>query len=348
MKLEIGSEKRFFDFVKNLTDTDTIALISHTDLDGIGAAKVVQGVLDANIVKFVNYEELTQSLVDELKNAAVTKVVFTDLFIGNEAFLRALEQFAEVLILDHHLAQKDWNSSRTTFLKCEDGYCASYLCYMFFSKMQDIKVLDWIVACACVSDYCHVKPSEWLSTVYTKYNDVFEQQGLYVRRDGPLWDLQELLSLAIIYYKDRKEGLKTVFSSIGMSYGDIGNLRVRGLDVKQEVQRLVDSYAKERVAFPGGYLFLFTPRFPCSSIVSTIVSAQEIDKIVITARPDPELDYYHVSVRRQDKKQDMSAFLKKLLHGLEDSDGGGHIPAAGGHFLKKDLHEFKRRLGIKA
>ena len=83
-------------------------------------------------------------------------------------------------------------------------------------------------------------------------------------------------------------------------------------------------------------------------MVSTIVSAQDVDKIIITARPDPELDYYHVSVRRQDKKQDMSSFLKQLLYGLEDSDGGGHVAAAGGHFLKKDLSEVKKRLGIQA
>ncbi|MEK6858629.1 MAG: hypothetical protein AABX53_01810 [Nanoarchaeota archaeon] len=348
MKLEIGSEKRFFDFVKNLTDTDTIALISHTDLDGLVAAKVANEVLDANIVKFVNYEELTQSLVDELKNAAVTKIVFTDLFIGNETFLRALEGFAQVLIIDHHITQKDWNSARTVFLKGEDGYCAGYLCYSLFSHIQSLEFFDWLVACSCVSDYCHIKTAEWLSSVYTKYNDVFEQRGLYVRTDGPLWDLQELLSLAIIYYKDLSRGLYTVFEGIGKTYGNIGSLRERALEVKSEIGRLVSLYNSERIPFPGGYFFLFTPRFPCSSMVSTIVSAQEIDKIVITARPDPELDYYHVSVRRQDKKQDMSAFLKKLLHGLEDSDGGGHIPAAGGHFLKKDLHEFKRRLGIKA
>lgn len=348
MKLELGSEKRFFDFIKGLNEEDIIALISHTDLDGITAARVTNEVIDADIVKFVNYEDLAQPLVDELQAKGVTKIIFTDLFIGKSEFLLALERFAHILIIDHHLSQKDWNSSKTVFLKGEDGYCAGYLCYRLFSQIQSLESLDWLVACSCVSDYCHIKTADWLSRVYETYDDTYQQEGLYVRRSGPLWDLQETLSLAIIYHKDRQQGLNTVFSSLGKTYGDIGALRDHALEVKQEINRLVNLYMKERVSFPGGYLFLFTPRFPCGSMVSTIVSAQDIDKIIITVRPDPELDYYHVSVRRQDKQQNMSDFLKRLLLGLEDSDGGGHVPAAGGHFLKKDLAEFKRRLGIKA
>lgn len=348
MRFEIGSEKRFFDFIEDLNEEDRIALISHTDLDGITAARVTNEVLDADIVKFVNYEELALPLVDELQAAGVTKIIFTDLFIGRSEFLFALERFAHILIIDHHLSQKDWNSQRTVFLKSEDGYCAGYICYRLFSQIQSLESFDWLVACACIADYCHIKTADWLSQIYLKYNDRFEQQGLYVRTDGPVWGLQETLSLAIIYHKDRKHGLNTVFSSIGKSYGVIGELRDHALEVKHEIERLLSLYAKERISFHGGYLFLFTPRFPCGSMISTIVSAQEIDKIIITARPDFELDYYHVSVRRQDKKQSMNDFLKKLLVGLDDSDCGGHVPAAGGHFLKKDLGEFKKRLGIKA
>ena len=68
MKLEFGSEKRFFDFIKELNDKDKVALISHTDLDGIVAAKVKNSVVDADIVKLLNYEELNDELVRYLKN----------------------------------------------------------------------------------------------------------------------------------------------------------------------------------------------------------------------------------------------------------------------------------------
>lgn len=347
MKLDIGSEKNFLDFINRLNDKDKIALVSHTDLDGLAAAKVVNKVVNADLVFFLNYEELAEPLVQKLKENKVTKVIFTDLYIGDKEFLQSLEEFAEVLILDHHLTKQDWNSERTTFIKGEDGYCAGYLCYYLFSKVQSIEQLDWLVACSCISDYCHIKTADWLTGVFLKYQDMFEQQGTYVRKNGPIWDLQESLSLAIIYFKDQVRGLNTVFDKIGIDYADIGDLTAYASKVKGEVERLVQSFEREKEVFPKGFLFVFEPRFPCGSMISTIVSGNYLTKIIITVRPDPHLDIYHISVRRQDKQEDMAAFLKNLVSGLEGADGGGHVPAAGGHFQKKDLVEIKRRLGIK-
>lgn len=345
MKFDIGNEKRFFDFIEHLNNNDKVALISHNDLDGMVAPYVVNKVVNAEIVKFVNYEDLAMPLVHHLKEKKITKVIFTDLFIKDEKFVLELEKFAHVLILDHHLSQRDWNSSRTTFLKGEDGICAGYMCYYLFSKLQSLEKLDWLVACSCISDYCHVKTSDWLTKVFRKYNDLFEQVGTYVRMSGPIWDLQETLSLAIIYYKDN---LSSVFEKIGEKFGDIGDLRIAANKVKIEVQRLVSLFDKQKAAFDGGYLFEFTPRYSCGSMVSSILSSNDIHTAILTLRPDPELEIYHVSARRQDKQVNMADFLKGLVRGLDKADAGGHVPAAGGSFAKKDLKEFKRRLGVRA
>lgn len=45
MKFLAGSEKRFFDFISNLTDKDKIALLSHNDGDGIVSALIASKVL---------------------------------------------------------------------------------------------------------------------------------------------------------------------------------------------------------------------------------------------------------------------------------------------------------------
>lgn len=87
--------------------------------------------------------------------------------------------------------------------------------------------------------------------------------------------------------------------------------------------------------------------FSCTSIVSSIVSGSYIDKIIILIKLDIVEDAYNVSVRRQDRKQNMSDFLKSLLNGIPNADGGGHVPAAGGRFPKEQLGEFKKRLGVK-
>ena len=173
MKLEIGSEKRFFDFIKNLNEKDKIGLISHTDLDGIVAAKVINMVIKADIVKFLSYSELNMELIKEIKKNKINKVIFSDLYIENLDFIKELEKFASILILDHHVAKTDLNSDKTIFIKGEEGYCAGYLCYELFSKLQDIEKIDWLVVCASISDFCNVKNSEWIKKVYEKYGEKF-------------------------------------------------------------------------------------------------------------------------------------------------------------------------------
>ena len=346
MNLDIGTEKRFLEFVDNLSDEDNIALISHTDVDGITAAFVANQFLDADLIKFVNYEDLNENLINVLKASKINKVVFTDLFLKSESFIGDLEEFADVLILDHHLAQKDWNSKRTVFIKGEDGYCAAYLCYYLFSKVKNMEEIDWLVACASVADYCHVKPAKWLSIIYEKYGDKLENVGLYVRTSGKIWDLQEKISYAIIYFKKGK--LNEVFNQLGTSFGDIGNLGEHADQVGKEVERLVELFNKEREVFNGGYLFEFNPKYDCGSIVGTIVSAKEPHKAYVTMRYDSDRKMYRVSARRQDKTVNMADFLNKLLEGFEGADAGGHVPAAGGSFPKKYIEEFRNRLGVKS
>ena len=94
-----------------------------------------------------------------------------------------------------------------------------------------------------------------------------------------------------------------------------------------------------------GIFFEFDSKFFVKSIVASILSGTEANKTFVIIEAQNNL--YKLSIRRQDKRVNCDEFLKKLLKGLEGTDGGGHVPAAGGHFMKKDLSEFRRRLGLK-
>ena len=200
MKIVTGSEEKVLDFVSNIGKNKT-ALISHIDLDGITSAKIVNEIIRVDFLKFVEYEELNLNLVESLKSAGVSRVVFTDLYIKEKRFIEALEEFSEILILDHHLCP-DWNSQKTVSIRGEEGYSAGYLCYSILSKVKNLEELDWLVACSCISDYCHIKPKEWLESVFKKYRDKLEYVGNYVRQNGKIWDIQSIISLALIYFKD--------------------------------------------------------------------------------------------------------------------------------------------------
>ena len=50
-----GSERRFLNFIKKLSVKDKIAIISHTDADGLIAAKVASKVISTGNIKFFGY-----------------------------------------------------------------------------------------------------------------------------------------------------------------------------------------------------------------------------------------------------------------------------------------------------
>jgi len=342
MKLDYGNEEGYVDFVKNLNAKDVVALISHTDLDGLAAAHVTNKILNAKIVKLLGYGDLNDDLVKKLKEKGVNKIVFTDLFIKQEDLVEKLEEFADVMILDHHLSSKDLNSERTTFLKCESGYCAGYLCYDLARKIDSkIEKLDWLVACSCISDYCYKKPEDWIRKVMEKYGDKFEEDGSYVRKSGKFWDIQWKLSLALIYFKD---DLNRVLDNLGEEFGEIGDLGKHADEVQNEIDRILSEFKEKREEFEGGYLYKIDPKFSVGSIVSNILSHQEPDKTYIIAKFRE--GYCGVSFRRQDRGKNMNDFIQLLLKGFEDANGGGHAPAAGGQFLVKDYEDFRKRLGI--
>ncbi|MBX4212648.1 hypothetical protein KW787_04320, partial [Candidatus Pacearchaeota archaeon] len=115
-------------------------------------------------------------------------------------------------------------------------------------------------------------------------------------------------------------------------------------EVDDEIESSLKRFENEKIPIKGGYFWEFAPHFRLNSVISTILSVNNPHTTyVIISSQDRN---YHLSARRSDKKEDMNILVKKLLEGLESSDGGGHVGAAGGHFLPKDKEEFKKRLGI--
>ena len=334
----VGKEKRFYDFIKNL-GPEKIALISHvTDLDGVVSASVVNKVVSANVVKFVNYNELDEKLVKELKEGKFAKVIFTDLMIKNPVFIREIEKFAEILIIDHHPAEFDYNSDKTVFINAK-GYCAAYLCYYLFSKTQNLEKFDWLVACASISDYCYFRNRRWMKEIFEKYGDEFVIIRKMARERGVFWDLTENLNLAIVYFKPNAE---RVMRSIGNEFRNIGDLENFSNAVRGELFVIEKKFDMEKLNFNDGFFFEFECVFPIKSLLINKISRKYSDKTIIIG--EKKGDYYSFSSRRQDGKIDLNLLVRKLIEGFENGTAGGHPKAAAGDFPVKYLEEFKKRL----
>src|SRR3989344_3241761 len=239
-----GTEKRFAQFISELNDKDKIALISHTDLDGLTAARVTNEIIDADIVKFLGYSDLNKNLIQFLKEKNVKFVIFTDLFIKDTEMVREIEKFARILIIDHHLFEIDLNSEKTVFLNSQ-GYCAAYICYYLFSKVKDIEYLDWLVACACVADWQYTKNQTWMHGVYSKYDDNFSPTIEGIKNSKKFWELQLKISYSLVYFK---EEVKKVYDKIGINFGDIGDLGKYYQIIKAEIDIALQRFVKEKIA----------------------------------------------------------------------------------------------------
>ncbi len=329
----VGSESRFAKFISDLGE-EKIALVSHTDLDGISAAKITNEVINADIIKFVDYTDLNQNLIKELNKEKVKKLILTDLSITNLDFMKEAEKHFEILIIDHHKFQINYNSEKTVFMNSQ-GFCTTYLCYYLFSKIQNLEKLDWLVACASIADWMYFKNQDFMSKTMKKHDDKFEISNTQIKKSGKFWDAQWMLNLALIYHKDN---LKKVYNSITENFQVAEELKKVSKEVQEEIDKGLKRFEKEKVSIKEGYFWEFTPKFKIGSIISNILSSKEINKTYIIARQEPP--YYNLSARRGDKKVDTSLLLKSLVKGFENSDAGGHIPASGGHIMLKDREKF--------
>ncbi len=335
----VGDQGRFLKFISTLNEEDRVALISHSkDIDGIVSAKVVNAVVNAVLIKFVNYDEVNNHLIETLKKDKINKIIITDLGSDNLEFFKELEKFSEVLIIDHHTFTEDLNSDRTVFLNAK-GYCAAYLCYYLFSRMDDMQNLDWLVAIASVSDWLYEKNERWVKNVYEKHGDELVLENKLVKQEGEMWQLLKKIYNSIMYFN---KGVNKVFDNLGEEFGDIGELGKYSDEIQKEIDLGIENYQKVKEVFNGRNIFIFKPKFPVGAVISSILSVSERNKSLLIIEDKGES--YHVHARRQDGEENMAILVKRLVDGLEHASGGGHIPAAGAHFLKKDLDIVKKRL----
>ncbi len=337
IKFISGEERRFFDFISKLNEKDKIGLVCHTDLDGIASAKVVNAVLNANFMRFVDYIDLNAHLVEDLKNRKINKVVFVDIDFDKPELIKALEEFADVLIIDHHIFRQDLNSEKTVFLSARE-YCTSYLCYYLFSKVQNVAKFDWLVAAASLSDFCYLKNADWLMQIKEKYGDTFSIEEM--SKLSRIYDLSVKLSLTLIYFRGK---LQEAYKLIGENIDDAGNLDSFAKDVQKEIENSALMFEKEKKTFGNGeiYFWEFSPEFMVKSILINALCNKYKNKTIIIVENNNK--YFEVSARRHDGKVNLVELLKKLTQGFQ-ATSGGHMCAAGATIMPRDIGEFRERV----
>lgn len=338
-----GNEKRFYDFIGSLNE-GKILLVSHTDLDGIGSARIIDEAVKSDEQLFLNYPELEEGFVDRVKEREPKKVIISDLFFkAKNNAIPEIEKFADVLIIDHHSPERDFSSEKTVHMNAQNS-CAAYLAYYLFSRSNNLEKLDWLAACSTIADVAYRHKPEFMREVFEKYGDKFETlPDGQIRKSGSMWDAQWKITLALVA---TEPDYKRVFDSLSGKFGDIGDLEKLTLEVQREYDSLLSKFDNEREEISGGYLWELDPHYKITSLLTSEVSFRYQNKTCIFVSPLSKGEGYKFSARRQDGAVDLNKFSGDLIKGFPNSTAGGHPRASGGSFPKEYLAEFKKRLGI--
>lgn len=337
MEFTYGEKQKAVDFVKRITDEDKVAIVSHIDLDGIASAKVINKIVNPEVVKLINHDELASiEFREELKSKSINKIILIDLSISDKNTIFDFERFADVLMIDHHQYDFDFNSKKTVFIQ-SFGYCAAYIAYdLFVSDFDSLKKIKWLVALASLDDFMFKKNNSWLESVFKQYGYIYDFQN---PQSGEFWDNVLMFDKAIIYFRG---DLIKLYEHIRDDISELEDMEEYSNMVDIDLADNERRYKSDREEVFDGFIFEIDSKYKIESLLSTLISIKNEDKnIFLVLKGDK---YYKISVRRQDGKYNMGLFLKNVTSDFKDKSAGGHSKAAGASVLHSDYEEFKERV----
>jgi len=343
--------KRFKTFISNIKPTDRVAVIHHTDCDGMCSGFIVAEALarlgtEPALVQSLSARAMNSSFARKLKHNNITKTITVDL--GLDQVPKVIEQisdFSDVLIIDHHKLYNDVQTEHVTTIKhthlgIKNYYPASKLAYDLFSEITDIKDMDWVAAVGLVGDSGFPGNKRFVHGVMKKYNifpaaELFEtdigKAANYINSANAVVPTRAKLAFRI---------LKKAKSPQDILESELASLVE---EVKAEKNKQIALFKKNVETHGDLMIHIIDSKYRIKSAVITALSFGNYqDKTLIIMQESG--GFYNISARRQDRKLAVNDLLERATKGLEQAGGGGHAPAAGGSIMVKDLDKFKEQL----
>ncbi len=338
-----GSEKDFYNFIESISDKDKIGLISHSDLDGIVSAVILNKILDSKglNVRFLDFSKYSYDALKNILNKKLDVLFFTDYSVDNYTYdLNELRKKSKILIVDHH----PLNSALEDFsgvIKTKYDYCTSNTLFDLAKNINglNIKDLEPLVCAAIITDYVWDKDPLNFDFIKSIYPEVKKDTSIFDSEPGKIG---RKIDMAMTYYDP---DYKIVYNSI--LKGDLSKIENAANLVDKEINLWVEKFRKEREYYPEKKLHFYygNPKYNIASSVSTISSGNEFkgDTVVFASDMLDKKGFVKFSARNQSGEVNLGEVLKKCSKDFENSDGGGHARASSATIMKKDLNKFKER-----
>ncbi|MBN1940996.1 MAG: hypothetical protein JW772_02325, partial [Candidatus Diapherotrites archaeon] len=329
--------EKFKIFCENLEKTDKIAIVHHSDADGIAAgaiaAKAVFKLSGKKPVFMRSYsygDKLNEEkIINSLISKGVNKLLIVDLGIDSpEKRFEKVKFLDYCVVIDHHQYKEDFNSKKVLFLNAKffseinpSRYAAAKLCYDLFGRLVDISEMDWV---ACVGIFGDKGEDAW---------EGFVKETIEKNRatEAKIRKVQNLVSAVSVVTPEKIESI-------------VWELFKADIDAccKEEFQKIFDEFEGEKKKmieqakeneknFKEINLCIYTikPKYPAikSDVINELSRRNPNKTIILTELTNQRARF---SARRGDFKVPVNKVLQKAIEGIPNSTAGGHIPAAAG------------------
>lgn len=337
----VGSRKEFQEFVKFITPRDKIAIISHTDLDGLASAVFLEKILNTQNLKVesmdfldINKDMVRRSL-HELKEKEVSKVFFLDLsvdYFDLEGF-EELRKEIDCFLIDHHPLNFSLQNKKN-IIKTSSDDCSAVTVFDLARDYFDREEWRWLVAAAIFSDVSYKKKEHfnYLKELYPNIElDTLSSStpGVNARK----------ISSAMIYYA---EDLEHVYELVKKR--DLEKITQAYEIIDDEVEKAFNDFSEKEDYHQekGIHFFEIESKFGITAFVATALSKMKPEDVFIFYRLKD--GKYRVSARNHDGSRNMGKMMREVTKELEEASGGGHRAAAGGLILEKDFENLKFKI----
>ncbi|MBI5065349.1 DHH family phosphoesterase [Candidatus Woesearchaeota archaeon] len=352
-----GLVDKALSFLKGITKDDRVAVIHHTDPDGVSSGVLMCKLIERLRGKPVDLRHnqpgtvhgfMTETL-ELLKTEKINKVVTTDITSEeNYPNWKDIEEFAKILIVDHHPIRYE-ETDCTIIIKPQlfqkeiipSKYCASKLVYDLGMRVVDMSDLDWVASIGVISDITSDCWDSFLQEVFKKYNFI----------KGKSWFDSTIGRVASVMSSTECYDENLVYQVFGIVYRakepqDILNSELKKYKeiISKEVEYWISNLEKKAEIYPEieAIYYEIAPKYHVKSSISTVLGVEKPNKTIFVI--SKENNKALISARRGDYKKDMGAVLRRAIEGIPNSNAGGHPPAAGAIVPLEHYEKFKKKL----
>ena len=355
--------QRLKEKLSNLGKESNICLIYDIDADGMSSGSLIKHAFEKMGLGFkLELTDITRKAVlseenqKKIKNAQIDCIVATDMSFPGFKMLEDCRKLTQeginFIVFDHHEYEPSMQGDNSLLIHPVDIFgeehsamCASKLVYDILGKFVPLSEYDWIKCIGMIGDMNFLRYPEEVNEIIRKYdtkaapissNDDYFQ--------SKLGRLSQLVNLPMVI--GTNESLTDMFKAYSESRSldelseNLGKKHVKEVD--DQIAHYTGDFENLAVKTGDIYFLQLDSKYILGSAVSSIISFKKKDNTFIVYQKKG--DSVIVSSRRQDHKYSMRDLMKLSVNGLQNANGGGHIPAAGASIMAQDWEIFKQHL----